>query len=633
VIAALSPASAARATNYSLNTPGAFFDDASRWTPAGVPSTADTAALGLDSTYTEYFETSPTIQNLNVLRGNVSFVSLINPAVGSFGAQTLTVTGIVSLPNANGNTSLTLGSSGAIPLTLSTSNLSVQGGAVLVAQYASQITVGGYFITGYDPVVSSIFNGLVIVGGGSKITVGATWSTPGGGDVNAYRLQQFVGTSGGTGELLLENGASGNYSTLSDLLLADDGTSANGSVALVSGSTLGLTGNIKLATDGSASTPTALLEINSANSALTQSDYYGSLGLALRTGIYAGSNGNGSATINISQVVSGGTLTTGTAGLTINKTGTVNVGSSTSTGTLNANGDVTINGGALHVDAGSFFNLASGQILMINGGTAQFKSYTPNASQLTFIAGSLSYVGNCLIGTSGLLGTNVTLDSTRQLTLTGTTTIDPSRTLLLSGGALHTGSLLNNGTLSLNSGTFNTGTATLASGSTLSIAIGGPTRFTLYGALVASGAVSLNGSLVVTLNNFTPALGSSFDILDGNLSGAFTHLQLPGLSAGLGWNTSSLYTTGVLSVVTAAGIPGDYNGNGVVDAADYVVWRKGLATTYVQADYNVWRAHFGQPPGSGAGTITTSAVPEPTTLVMVILVVLAMCSLHRADAS
>ena len=33
-------------------------------------------------------------------------------------------------------------------------------------------------------------------------------------------------------------------------------------------------------------------------------------------------------------------------------------------------------------------------------------------------------------------------------------------------------------------------------------------------------------------------------------------------------------------VATVAGLAGDFNGNGVVDAADYVVWRKGLGTTF-----------------------------------------------------
>jgi hypothetical protein len=74
---------------------------------------------------------------------------------------------------------------------------------------------------------------------------------------------------------------------------------------------------------------------------------------------------------------------------------------------------------------------------------------------------------------------------------------------------------------------------------------------------------------------------------------------------------------------TLPGLPGDYNGNGVVDAADYVVWRKNLggnASVFAagsrdpantgpvsQADYNAWRANFGKTTGfGGAGT-----VPEP----------------------
>jgi phospholipase/lecithinase/hemolysin len=59
---------------------------------------------------------------------------------------------------------------------------------------------------------------------------------------------------------------------------------------------------------------------------------------------------------------------------------------------------------------------------------------------------------------------------------------------------------------------------------------------------------------------------------------------------------------------------GDYNRNIVSDAGDYVAYRKGLGTTYMPIDYNIWRAHFGQTSSSGAASGTTgfaSAVPEP----------------------
>ncbi len=77
---------------------------------------------------------------------------------------------------------------------------------------------------------------------------------------------------------------------------------------------------------------------------------------------------------------------------------------------------------------------------------------------------------------------------------------------------------------------------------------------------------------------------------------------------------------------------GDFNGNGVIDAADYVAWRKGLGATFTPGDYNVWRAHFGQTPGSGAGAIMNAAVPEPATWVMLTLAAVGRCLRRRRTA-
>jgi hypothetical protein len=60
-------------------------------------------------------------------------------------------------------------------------------------------------------------------------------------------------------------------------------------------------------------------------------------------------------------------------------------------------------------------------------------------------------------------------------------------------------------------------------------------------------------------------------------------------------------------------LAGDFNADGTVDAADYVVWRKGDGTLYDQDDYNDWRTNFGRSNGDPpAGSLT--AVPEPTTI-------------------
>jgi hypothetical protein len=74
---------------------------------------------------------------------------------------------------------------------------------------------------------------------------------------------------------------------------------------------------------------------------------------------------------------------------------------------------------------------------------------------------------------------------------------------------------------------------------------------------------------------------------------------------------------------TGNAVPGDYNNNGTVDAADYVDWRKGgpLAndpTPGVQPDdYNFWRARFGNPAASGL-SLVGGAVPEPTGILLVL---------------
>jgi hypothetical protein len=65
---------------------------------------------------------------------------------------------------------------------------------------------------------------------------------------------------------------------------------------------------------------------------------------------------------------------------------------------------------------------------------------------------------------------------------------------------------------------------------------------------------------------------------------------------------------------------GDFNLDGSVDAADYVVWRNGLGTIYTQNDYKIWRAHFGQIAGSGSTLPSaeplSAAVPEPSMAVL-----------------
>ena len=67
-----------------------------------------------------------------------------------------------------------------------------------------------------------------------------------------------------------------------------------------------------------------------------------------------------------------------------------------------------------------------------------------------------------------------------------------------------------------------------------------------------------------------------------------------------------------------ADLDGDYNDDGRVDAADYVVWRK---TDGSPAGYSLWRTNFGRSlAGSAAGAgLAATSIPEPCTLLILIL--------------
>jgi hypothetical protein len=76
--------------------------------------------------------------------------------------------------------------------------------------------------------------------------------------------------------------------------------------------------------------------------------------------------------------------------------------------------------------------------------------------------------------------------------------------------------------------------------------------------------------------------------------------------------------------LTVRGLAGDYNRDGSVDAADYVVWRKNDGT---QAGYDIWRANFGETAGisteAAAESAASGAVPEPATALLLLFSVAA----------
>jgi hypothetical protein len=122
--------------------------------------------------------------------------------------------------------------------------------------------------------------------------------------------------------------------------------------------------------------------------------------------------------------------------------------------------------------------------------------------------------------------------------------------------------------------------------------------------------------------------------------------------AGLGNHfTMSVSPRSMVVLLIAPRLPGDFNNDGVVDAADYTVWRdtqgqigQDLAADFTGSggapdgivddlDYQFWVAHFGATAGSGAGA--TSVIPEPSSLVVLGIGSLALPAprLHRRRAA
>jgi hypothetical protein len=124
------------------------------------------------------------------------------------------------------------------------------------------------------------------------------------------------------------------------------------------------------------------------------------------------------------------------------------------------------------------------------------------------------------------------------------------------------------------------------------------------------------------------AVDAAGNIYTGNSNSERVKVYSPG--------GATFATTNKNGTFTVA-IAGDFNNNGVVDAADYVLWRKGGALQNETAtigsasaeDYDVWRLNFGKrgwtigtPIGSGTGEFGT--VPEPSALLVVFAGTLAV---------
>lgn len=146
------------------------------------------------------------------------------------------------------------------------------------------------------------------------------------------------------------------------------------------------------------------------------------------------------------------------------------------------------------------------------------------------------------------------------------------------------------------------------------------------------------GATSQTFTNTLTGAGNQWQqfTMDFTAAGALTTISLSGQStqggAYIGLDNAAV------EILAAGSIPGDYNNNGTVEAADYVVWRDQLGTSAVlpndpiggtigPAQFNQWRTHFNQ--SAAAGVIVGSAVPEPTSGLLSGAAVLSLAMRNR----
>lgn len=113
------------------------------------------------------------------------------------------------------------------------------------------------------------------------------------------------------------------------------------------------------------------------------------------------------------------------------------------------------------------------------------------------------------------------------------------------------------------------------------------------------------------------------------------------------WGTSpaTVFFDNLRLVNLTAPLTGDFNQDGQVDSADYMIWRRTLGSTTNLAadaningvidsgDYSLWRENFGKTLSGGGGASVGVAIPEPTCCIMTLIAACIVSARRLASAS
>ncbi|WP_231931089.1 GH25 family lysozyme [Botrimarina hoheduenensis] len=294
----------------------------------------------------------------------------------------------------------------------------------------------------------------------------------------------------------------------------------------------------------------------------------------------------------------------------------IGTGTSGTVSLTNGSRTLTVNDGAAEVDVSIDAEITAGSLVKQGDGVLRLTA--ANTHSGTFVTGGKLLVENTTGSGTGLGPVAV---------LAGAT---------LGGSGAVAGPTLIDGTLAPGAsiGTLTIASVEMRAGSKLEIEIDSAVSYdqlTLLGALT----VDPSATIEVTFGaGYTPAFGDSFAIVGGasNVTGEFGSV----VSSGPALVARNVAGGVVLEVLS--GLPGDYNNDGSVDAADYTVWSNNYgqsATNLLNTNgagevdasyYTVWRDNLG-----ASLPTTASAVPEPGSLALAMLMGMAFATQRRGQ--
>jgi hypothetical protein len=179
-------------------------------------------------------------------------------------------------------------------------------------------------------------------------------------------------------------------------------------------------------------------------------------------------------------------------------------------------------------------------------------------------------------------------------------------------------------------------------------------NLTLRGDLVASdanplrisGRADVAGGELKLPDDYTQppnTVSAPFAVLEtlGGIQGRLITAKNSSLGAGLFLEEID-YTTDPRKIVVQirSVVDGDYNNNGITDAADFILWRKTFGTAVANGtgadgnhsgiidaeDYNIWRSQFGAIFSAAAGSGAIALLPEPATISLAVGILLPLMS-------